>query len=770
MKKLISGLLALVTSLSVMGFAACGNNENGENTTPTKIALDLRSPDSYDMKVGAKYKIVYAVKGSEQGVTFASSNDSVVTVDEYGNVNAVGVGEAVVTIALKEDSSITETMTFRVTKSFFYEKTGYKAGEFDLTYEDEGTVTITGGNTQMLVSECSEEWYFKCNITYSRVLGNADTYYLNDDSRGRFGIGSFLVNDETPIGEVMAWFGFIPRNHTKHTYVPYIGGWRVQSGSMDEDVYLKGDNTGTMDLNKGATLELIRKGVRHYYTVTANGETIKYAYDCPIFDGVATYPGVFSQNQLLTVTDYEATTDESIIEQKLNNFQTAESISINGVGDKLYAGETVEFTTTVLPSMTYNKTVTYALAESVEGVSLTADGVLTVDGNASGNVTVIATSQSDSTVTAQKTYTIVKSAVSASQILNTGRIYSTADGVTDVAENSFRTTGGENYVPLNAKGTKWSVSFTLSTSATAGSVGLLSATNGYMKTGNLLFRLTSGSARKMSYGLQGDTAKTTAYATDGASTSDMKVTVTRDGTDYYVVIGNRLIKKIALGISEETIPVLYVEEAAAILSNVTLVTTESAVDGITAAYEYAVGGYVTANADGSYTLAQKNFSGVSDINWPPVNGFENGIQSTTTYRGDFSVSFMLNEVKPISQNGAYDSKLLVYLRSESKTASLQFVIKGTESAPVVTFCPNLNDATWTEYDMPAGIDLLNGSNKITVVKKGTLVEVYVNDVRIFEDNSGLSGSAYWTGSTPFTPGIGTYLCGATISNVAFREV
>ena len=181
----------------------------------------------------------------------------------------------------------------------------------------------------------------------------------------------------------------------------------------------------------------------------------------------------------------------------------------------------------------------------------------------------------------------------------------------------------------------------------------------------------------------------------------------------------------------------------------------------------SVGAYVTDNGEGSYTIAKKSFGAQSDIDWPPVNNYENGLKFAQTVTGDFTMEFTMSGFDPMTVNGEIDAKVLVYLRSESKTASLQFCFKQNagDSAVRITFCPNLNDATWNEYTH----DCLNSFNQpvaVKVVKKADRAELYINGERVFADISGMNNNGFWTESTPFTPGIGTYRCGVTLSNVS----
>ena len=721
MKKKLLALLAVICMLCACAFIACNpsesTNESSSAPTPTMM-LGLRSPDTVDLQVGELFKIVYVVKGTDQGVAFESSNESVLKVDDFGNIDAIGAGQAIVTLSLKEDPSITQQITFNVTKSFFINKVGFKNGSLNLENEGDGLIEILGDQAQVLVSEYGEQWYFKCRIVHTGQ-------YTNFDGQGRWGVGSFNVTDSLPIGEVMAWFGMKPHFLRGREFVPFVGGWRVQTAGQDPELKVFEDDHAMNCKNSGAVLELIRYGTMHYFTVTANGEVAKYAYDCPAYAGVPTYPGIFSQNQILEVYDFEASSNEDFVWEKLNNFQRAEQVAINGVGEKLVAGEKYQLTSTVLPTTTFDKSVTYSLKETVNGVSLSENGALELSESASGQITVVVTANSNGEVKDEKTYTIISNPTSTSTVVNTGLAIGNA-----TENNGTVTLSGNAYMPLIGKGENWAVTFTLSTTSTSGKVGLIATQNGFFNYSYVALNLVSGAERKASLGVSGATAKTFTYASDASSTEALTITVVKKGSEYFYIVNGVMRAKEIIALEGELTPVIYTQGAEATVTEVAYTTD---IEEIISAHKYTVGAYVKEN-NGVYTLASKNFGNAGDMNWPPVNGYANGIKSTTTFTSSqkFSIEFTIDNVKPMEVGNGYDGKILVYLRSETRTASIQFVIKGKVGSPEVFFCPNLNDATWIEYPMVEGVDLLNGANTIKIVKNFDAIEVYINGNRVFE--------------------------------------
>lgn len=743
MKKFLIILLSVALAFSLLALAACQNTpENPEDKTDG--AIRLRSDAVLNLKVGDAYKLVFDAKYGDKnvtkdGVNFVSSNPSVVTVDAFGNIAAVGGGDATVTLSLKADASVTAKVTCKVVKTFFMTKATHVAGNVDPTTADsEGWVHIKPGEqTQLLVSEYSENWYFKTTLEHT---GNTGA-----DSSGRWGVGSFLVDEAHPIGKVMAWCGFQSTDHANKKYTPYMGGWQVKSGGNDPEIPFAAAMTDAST----ADFEIIRYGATLYCTVTVGKQVAKAVYETPSLAGKPTYPGVYSQKQELYVSDFEATSDVAQVEAKLNAFQVAEDVQIEGLSDTLQNGATYSLRASVLPATTFNKGVKFGLKQPVQGVSVTEQGVLTIDSGVTGEITVTVKADS-SEASAEKIFTVVNKGTSDSELFDTTNVVGAQENYS-LGDNSV-TFVGEAYVALNAKSTKWAVTFVTA----ADKVGVLSAEAGF--TNFAAAYLNGGHVNFVTLNGESNTYFRTA--------AEYEVTVIRDGNYMLVAVNGVLVDRFFAGIAADTMPVIASCGGSGAVNEVTLVTAEAEVDALIAQYPFTVGRDVTVNGDGSYTLASKDFgSGKADINWPPVNNYENGLKFAQTLTGDYTIQFTMSNVKPYGSNA--DGKVLIYLRSETTTSSLQFTFKGQTGSVAVKFCPNLNDATWTEYDMPEGIDLL-GSEPVTVkaVKTATKVELYLNGTLVFENHKGLANNGYWDADTLCTPGIGTFKCGVTLSDVS----
>lgn len=732
--------------VAVLAFALIGCTPHA-NKTPS---LRLRSETQQRLNVGESMTLVFSVSGSEQGVTFTSSDTSVVTVDDYGTVTAVGAGQATVTLALQEDADVTAAVDFTVYKTFFMQDSAHRVGTVDFSGEEDGTVYLKEGQAQALVNSPGQSWYFKCHLQ--------NTGYTASDRLGGWGVGSYLVNSSTSVGDVMFWYGL--RYESDTTYTPYYGGWRYQTGVTNKETGFG----SAMDLKDGIDVTMIRSGVRHYVTMEGGGQTLKFAFDVPLFEGLDTYPAVYGQNQKVTVTNFSASNDAAEVAEILGAFQYAESVTINAIDDRLIQNATYRLTATVLPEITTDKTVTFELTEPMDGVTLTADGTLTV-GNVTGSVTVKATSQSRPSVTAQQTYRIIARPASDSALVDTGMMIAGTPGSVSIDETDgtvIKLSGGTNYIPLFARGEKWSVSFTEKhTVENNTKVGIMSATAGYTHYVNLGLLYTMGSARLAEYGEQSAAQEPYPYA-PRSSENRNTVTMIKDGATYYFMVNGKLNKRFTAGFDGATIPVLYGDGATAEISNIEVLTDSAAIDALLAQEKFYVGGYVQRTGE-SYQLAKVSLTGY-DMDWPPVNDYMNGLKFRKALTGAYTISFTMSNITPYEDNGKVDSKILVYLRNEPTTSSLQFVIKKNAAGKLVyTFCPNFDDATWKEYPLPDTVDFTKAVT-VKIVKTMERVELYLNGVRVFENEEFLFNSGEWGSSTVCTPGIGSFRCGVTVTD------
>ena len=761
MKKLFYSLIAIVLAFSFT-LSACGGSGKPDNDSD-EYSLNVRTSEVQNIKIGdVPSKILYNVKPKDSEVTFVSSDDGIVAVDKYGEVTGVSEGTATVTVALKKKPKIKKVITYNVSRNFFKHNKGYANGNADFSKEDNGEVAINGEQTQILADKAGQNWYFRTTLSYTDAATEP----------GSFGIGSFMVDIAHPIGDTMFWYMVWPTSGQLCT-----GGWRYALGLNYDHKDIDG---AKVDTSKPFDLTMIRYGTEHYLIAEQDGVVInKTVFDVPYFSGTDTYPGIYGQNLYFKATDFTATNDVAEVTDKLAEFTLPTAIEISAPGTKLFAGETYNLKAVVSPVEVFDKSGRFSLATPVEGVTLTEDGVLTIADTANGSITINVKASADETVTGSKTFTIEKKAASQSAIVDTGAVVGNA-----TVNNNTVTVSGETYVPLMVNGENWYLTAKVNTvgSAAGKKAGLMSALNGFTDyTRFSINYVGSGNDHKADI----STVQSTVITAFGAETDPMKegevheLGLLKQGYTLYIFADGKLMKSVN-DVEDSTIPALYADTAA-VFKDITVTTDKAEIEQVLADNPFFVGGYVTMTTDSygnrSYKFASNRWQGnKNNIDWPPVNNFENGISYRTALTGDYTIEYTVSDIdftKGVNNDGkGIDAKFLVYLRSESPSSSLQFTferLSGEKGDPEARFVPCLKDDTWTGYDYPEGYKYADiwksGSVNVKIVKNHDRIELYLNGTRIFENEMFMENQGEWGTKTVCTPGIGTFACGATVSNV-----
>lgn len=763
-QKLLKLIPICVACVSLLASCGTSSSSGQESSTPTSSTtnltpgIKLRSSVNQELKVGEELKIVYSLENitlnkgetNEDKVSITSSNEDVVTVDDWANATAVGAGEATVRIALKDDSSVYVEVFFKVTKTFFIQENGLKNGSIDFTDEDNGSIMVNDGQSQVLVNSLDTNWYFTTRIDRTGYTGN--------DNIGAWGVGSFLVNSSHPIGDNMFWLMLGNKGGNQNQVMVRYGGWRYNGASGQQDFAI---DSAQHNIANGVYLTIARLNERHFMIADfGGGDVVKYSMDIEAYKDVATYPGVYGQNQKYLVSEFSVVTGEEATLEKLATFQPAESISMNVIDKRLDNNQTYQLSSEVLPESTVDKSVKYTLTQELDGVTLTEDGLLTIAANVEGTIKVKATSSVE-TIYDEVEFTIGDK-VTGTGLFNTERIYSTTSSAVSITDNSFTVSEGAAYIPLNITGEKWYVSFDVSNLGTVENgteVGLLSSIPGYMDYDEFSIQYTTAARRYIEYGRLNETYNEVAYDRDNAS-GTIAMGLIRDGEDYYLMANGKTIKHYTSDIVSST-PVIYSFGCNVSVTNVVATTNESEINEAMKDKFY-VGGYVDREGE-TYNLAAVDLSDESS-NWPPENDYANGLKLKESLTGEYIISFNMSNINPVLQaDGKYDGKVLVYFKSESVTCSLQFVIKGTPTKTTYSLVPNFNDNTWTEYELPSSIDLTK-EVKVEIIKTLDNVQLYIDGARVFQDETYMNNYGYWNANTVCTPGISSFLCGVTIKN------
>ena len=139
-------IIAVSEGTAVITVSFAGNNdyETAENktinVTVSKIATNIAvEPKSLDLKVGDESGIIATLNPADAGnLTFVSSDDHVVTVDDNGNVKAIGVGSANVTVSFtgNDKYAAAESQTVAVSVSKIPTNIDVKDVKVDLNVGD----------------------------------------------------------------------------------------------------------------------------------------------------------------------------------------------------------------------------------------------------------------------------------------------------------------------------------------------------------------------------------------------------------------------------------------------------------------------------------------------------------------------------------------------------------------------------------------------------------------------------------------------------------
>lgn len=764
-KKWLSCMLFTFLGLSLIGCnspengSSIGGSETSEETSLKESSIRLKSAPLQRLKIGEEMTIVYIVDGNKE-VGFTSFDTSIATVDDYAGVRGIGQGETDIRIYLIEDETDYVDVHFVVSKPFFIYEKGYYNGLVDYSKEDEGLVKAKGDQVQMLVNELGENWYFKTSL---KRTGSA-----NNDTVGRWGVGSFLVDKTHPIGNTMFWYGFRrPSSGREFDVTSYYGGWRYAPGVLSEEYDI---DPFVKDATDGVDVTIIRKGKLHYfYWDTHEDKIIKFVQPVDGFEGKATYPGIYSQNQLLDVTNFEASSDIDIVNQKLDEFQQVESIDINCLDNRLINNNTYQLSTTIYPDIAPNKEVSYSLYSDYPGISLTEDGLLTIGKDVTTEFRVTAVSKNNSNAKQTKKFVAINEP-SKEGIINTSLIKSEDESSVsvDTINNKINVNYGNNYIPLNLNGNHWVSSFKLNVTNIIdgkGEIGLLSSHLGYMQYFKFGLNLNNLSEQRnfICHELGGVDTTYLTYARDNEMNlnTNISLTIVRKESTHYIIVNDKLLRSFDASL-DNSIPVIYTNGVKATISEIVISSGAAVTNSVLNGYKFYTGGYVNKNGD-VYDINTMDITG-GDKNWPPMNNYVNGLKNTQTLQGDFDIGCTISNLSPYG-NSELDSKILFYLKSEITTASIQIVIKGTKQNPIYTLCINYDDATWDEYELDSyGI---NFSNPFTVKieKRVDRCRLFINGVSIMDGNKALLNDNYdWSNQTYMTPGIGTFRLGMRVTS------
>ena len=369
---------------------ACSDKCPG-HPTEDKYEIVTSGSSNKTLDLGQSEKLTYTITKNGTAITDAVAEVTVtgdaVTFDKSTQkVTAVKEGSA--SVVLSYEGAESKTINYTVV-NYFFSREIYR-GSFDLSTEAQGTVTISGGQATLVAKQADTKYIFKATITVPETASISTTQ--------SFGVGSFLNN-----GDNALWFGLRNSDGLNDgvfsvARLDFLSGWG-SAGSSEEIVRgYKNSNTGNT-----ITFEIIRNGNDYYYDI--NGMYGKYTST----EDSATYPGIYSQEIALTVSNFSVSYDQAEVDNAIDGYadKGIGSVRINEVDkNRLVKGASYQFTATTFP-VSGGKVVwsidTSAMTDGQQDTSVDGNGLLTISENAAGTLTLIC---SDETNTKKDTLTI----------------------------------------------------------------------------------------------------------------------------------------------------------------------------------------------------------------------------------------------------------------------------------------------------------------------------------------------------------------------------
>ena len=400
-------LTALLGLSSVMTSCQPDQDDSSSSSISSEAVEDtfkitLTSSSNLTLEVGESGDVTFDIykndeKDNSLSFEYEISGDSISFDTTTKKIQALKNGKATLTIWVKNHKD-SGTISINVNVVTYFFSREIQRGDINLSREEQGSVTILGGQATLVAKKADVNFIFKAKITLpeSASIG----------SNQSFGIGSFLDN-----GDHALWFGAQNKDgQNDGVYSNYIrnfySGWASPAFDKIQDGY------DSMNVGNVINFEIIRKGSDYAYSI--NGYHAKFvdttATDKP------TYPGIYSQEIAFNVTDFSVDYNIENVTKAYEGYDTKTigSISINEKNKtRLLRGYTYNYTATAYPSysaatakivFSLDKT---GMSAGLESTSISETGALTLGQDASGKLVIIASNE-DKTVQDKLEITILE--------------------------------------------------------------------------------------------------------------------------------------------------------------------------------------------------------------------------------------------------------------------------------------------------------------------------------------------------------------------------
>lgn len=358
------------------------------NVNVPEYSIEITGGETATVDLGGKEYLKYTIRKDGVKVSetekqvIISAKGEAVSYDNVGDiVSFVAEGQGSITVALKDDPSVSATRTYTVVKSFWSSE--HQVNKNAMIFNQDGSVSIPGGGQQYYlgVMDGGHKYVFKATIKIPTDLPNNQS----------IGIGNTLDKNNSSL-----WFGFQGSDtpgKLRLLIKNFYGGW---AGSYDRNFYP--DVYSAMTFNTD-TFEctMVRDGLDYWYNIggmigTFHDESGKVAADAD------TWVGIYSQERTVTISDYTYSfEDDDIAAAKAECEKPVAFFDVtNKTVNTIVKGDSYTYTASAIyaPNVTDKPAVAWEL--DIAGVTAgtaqigAATGTLTVSEDAAGVVKVTA--------------------------------------------------------------------------------------------------------------------------------------------------------------------------------------------------------------------------------------------------------------------------------------------------------------------------------------------------------------------------------------------
>lgn len=343
------------------------------NVPTYTLAFSVEEKEVY---VGESFTLPTTVKKdgavvNGQKVNLSVEGDAITVSAMTKQITAVNVGEATLVATLDADPDVVARIKIIVKEAFF--SRDVNRGNFDFANEENGSVEVLSGQATLVASKASTKFVFKTYIDIKSVVANNES----------IGIGSFLDQ-----GDNALWFGLHGADVTGEYYV-YIRNFYKGWAPAYDEVYTVG-NYQHLTFDGKIEFIIVRDGCDYWYSIGGFSGT----YSDGSLTDVETWPGIYSQEKMLTVSDYSVSYDQKDIDEAkalLSDDVAKIELTPSNI-NVLEKGTQQQFNIKVYSSKVLEETVAWNIDKSkmTAGVDGTVieNGLLTISNDAAGYITV----------------------------------------------------------------------------------------------------------------------------------------------------------------------------------------------------------------------------------------------------------------------------------------------------------------------------------------------------------------------------------------------